>query len=226
MASNYGTPFTRVQVFGSLYTAEAFSFTLSFAGGGAVARPSQAQADAVGAAVTAFWRQSVDHIVASPARLQGLKVARIGADGKYIDNDATQWAAPDVNGIPGSGSNTPAPQLALAVSLRGANPRGAAGRGRFYLPAPHAAIQNDGRISEDAATDAAVAASIMVQAMGTALGLSAYVVGKATPKGRGPARQEVQGVAVGRVLDTIRSRRTSLPEEHEYSGWGGGGGAF
>lgn len=228
MATNYGTPFLRLQASGPLYVAEAWSCTLSFAGAGTPPAPTQAAVDACGAAWSAFFSDTTNGaLIAQKAALQVVKVARIGGDGLYMDPKATEWAAGGATGVIGAGNTNPAPQLALAVTLEGPNPRGAAGRGRFYIPAPAGVVMNDGRVSADYAGAVGTAAARLIRQCEAALGLEAHIVGAATKTGRGPARQEVAAVSVGRVLDTIRSRRTSLPEERVYdAGFGGQGGGF
>lgn len=226
MPQNFGQPFLRLQASGPLYVSEAWSCTLSFSGG-TIPTPTQAMADGAGEAFRRLIQDSEGPLIANRAGLATVKLARIGADGLYVDPRPVSWVSPDVGGSRGqSGTNVP-PQIALAVTLEGSNPRGPAGRGRFYLPVPAGALQTDGRLTEAYAAHAAHLSAAMIREAEAAIGLQAYIVGAATAKGRGPARQQVAQVSVGRVLDTIRSRRTSLPEERVYDGpFGGGDGDF
>lgn len=236
MPKNYGQPFIRLTAFGVAYDVETFAYTLSIAGGD-VGQPTKAQADACLAAVRAFH---VGNYTSPRHSLVGVKLARIGADGLYGATNAVTSEYATAARPAGTGPMTPAPQLALAVTLEGAQPRGPAGRGRFYVPGPAFAVAQDGRITAAQALAVANAAVTMINGINAALPGGVIIAGPETEKGRAPARQPVVAVRVGRVLDTVRSRRSSLPEEHVLAttaasnedgfgaggGFGGGGGQF
>jgi hypothetical protein len=214
--ATYLAPFIRIQAFGLLYANEAWSFTLNVgADGGPPVAPTQAQADAVGGAIRSLFETTA--FISQRAALTGVKLARIGTDGHYMDAKPTEYAAGGASGIGGGGSINPAPQVALAVTLEGPNPRAAAGRGRFYLPAPSFVVTADGRIGEADAQAVADRVGTLVNTINGQFSGRVAIVGSSTATGRGPAVQPVTAVAVGRVLDTIRSRRTSMPEGRVYS---------
>lgn len=234
MPRNYGQPFWRVTYSGRLYSAEKWSISLSVVG--PTGQPTQADADA---ARTAFW-PGMRGSVTSNVVMETAKVARIGADGLYGAMNAVVSTQPAFESS-GSGTGTlMPPQCALAVTLLGSQPRAAAGRGRFYLPAPAVTFATDGRISAANAESIANAAAGLVNRLNAALNGDVCIVGPQTEKGRAPAYQRVAGVRVGRVVDTVRSRRSSFPEEPVTAttaisgpfdgsvgaGFGGGGGDF
>jgi hypothetical protein len=143
------------------------------------------------------------------ARLLSLKAAYILETGKYpADVAASVYTYP----APVLGSNAgtfPLPQQTLAVSFSGNTPRGRASKGRIYLPPQNFAITNDGRISV-AAADAFEAPIVtwLTALKGTAqvgeiLIMSKLDAGKTTV---------INKVSIGRVVDTMRSRRRSLLE--------------
>lgn len=148
--------------------------------------------------------------LAPRAVLQVVKIARIGADGKYS-------AAPivvDVRDTPGGDSSgfggLIAPQVAMACSLH-TDRRGATGRGRFYLPMPLVDLQEDLRMTQqDADARGAIVAQLVAnlnnQPGFDVLGLNVYI---ASSKGY---NTRVTGASVGRVIDTMRSRRNALNE--------------
>lgn len=202
--------FLRMQVSGSLYGTESWSWTLSlvpdFPGPGEDA-PS-AVPPAVASAVQNF------HIATSgpAARLKTLKLNELGPDGRYTSASETvlyDWDAPGIVGS--SGSPYPA-QIALAVSLVTGVRRGLARNGRFYIPAPVGDVEtNTGGIASSRAQAVAAAATTMLNGINAAV--PGYRVGVASNVGSG-AFEVVQNVRVGKILDTIRSRRTSLLEAY------------
>ena len=204
----YIEPFLRLVVSGPLYVAERWSWSLALvSGAGSGDVPTEVPA-AVRTAIEAFHGGT--HI-SSKALIDSIKLNKIGEDGRYVDQANTvqyDYAVP----VPG-GSTTAAiaPQVALAVTLRTNAARGLAHAGRFYVPTPSATPGTDGRISQASAETVMQAASTMISAINTAL--PTWNVGVTSNVGNGLQR-EVTHVQVGRVLDTIRSRRTSLPEEY------------
>lgn len=112
--------------------------------------------------------------------------------------------------IPGVGtSNLPA-QIANVVTLRTAAQRGRASSGRFYYPATGRVVSSDGRLSAATAAAVAVDATTLLNSLNAAL--PDWQVAVMSSIGTGTTRP-VTHVEVGRVLDTMRSRRRSLEEE-------------
>ena len=90
-----------------------------------------------------------------------------------------------------------------------------------------ATVVADGRISASEALEALNQITSFLDVINAASGGSAIVASKE----RTGAQHTVTGVRIGRVLDTMRSRRTSLAEEYQNAptdeaNWGGGGGPF
>ncbi len=141
----------------------------------------------------------------SHVKLLEVKAAEIGPDGRYASAPAIV-----VRPTPGTGPavNLP-PQVCVAVSLV-TERRGASGRGRFYLPTPSfIPLASDGRISQANAQTITNQAAAFLSALNGPAGFGNVVV--ASTKG---FTTVVTAVRVGRVLDTIRSRRTSIDELH------------
>jgi hypothetical protein len=175
--------------------------------------PTQAQADAIRDQwLTKVMRPATLPPVGASATLEYVKMARIGTDGHYID-DKPVISNQAPAGSAGSGVSAHPPQIALAVTLLGPNPRGAAGKGRLYLPNPAFAVAGDGRISAAQAEAVANHIAGFINQVNTIMTGAVHIVGPATATGRAGASQPVTGIRVGRVLDTMRSRRSSMPEE-------------
>lgn len=221
----YPMNFLRLVAIGTLYNAETFSWSISLS-------PEDSSADAPAAvpagvisAITAFHTSNLVAL-GSGARLTMVKLNEIGRDGRYVSQGDTVWhefATP----VAGIGTTNHPAQCSLAVTLRTDAARGRASSGRFYIPYIGATLQADGRLAVAAATDVANAATTMLEALETAL--PGWAVSVMSNIGEG-TRRRVSHVEVGRVVDTIRSRRTSLEEDRQagpdLSGWTGGGGPF
>lgn len=207
----YKQPFLRLVASGSLYTGEQFSWGLSLI---ADFPTDNAGFSAVPAgvrdAVASFHQQTSQ----AAARLTTVKLNLIGTNGKYASStDTTVYDYPTP--VAGGGSGVVPAQIALAVSLVTGAKRGLASKGRFYIPVPIGTLGTDGLLP--AATSASVAsqAATLINAIHAGVG-GDWRVGVVSDVGAG-AQREVTSLRVGRVLDTIRSRRTSLPESYQVN---------
>ena len=206
----YPSNFGRIVASGTLYGSETFSFGLSIVPdfpGGTPLNPAGNIA-AVAAAVSEFFTSvGIDN----SAILTLLKFNEIGPDGRYVDQAETIQFEYDPP-VAGIASGNPAPQVALAVSLMTARVRGRAHTGRFYLPVPTAPLEGDGLLSAANALEYADAATALCDDL-NAIWAGSWVVGVASDVG--PGRFEAATyIRVGRVYDTIRSRRRSLAENY------------
>jgi hypothetical protein len=217
----YPAPFYRLVILGTIYN-DVFNTTLSFipAGGGTVPPSTQALSDAMGAAVRAWWSLPPSQTpgggaeLIAASRLTGVKFNRIGADGRYLD-DPIETVLTPIGG--GAGNIQVPPQLSVAATLRGPNERQRAGRGRMYLPPTASTTQGigtDGRMAITAATNVAAGVVTLIQNLNDVTFAASVpaVAGIASKAGAG-AFQAVERVTVGRVVDTIRSRRNKLSED-------------
>lgn len=218
----YPHQFHRLVIAGDLYT-ERFATSLSIYGsdGG----PVNATLLTTIASVVGGWFQgtSTDHPqFISAARLTEIKLNRIGTDGKYVDPESfTHYYS---GGAVGPTPGNCAPQLAAVVSLRTAVDRGRASKGRMYLPpmAGWFAPGDDGRVAVSSAQRAARSVSLLINS------LNAAYAGSGTGgdfNGRVAIESDVGAGAwhfvthttAGRVIDTMRSRRSSLDEDVQTS---------
>lgn len=213
----------RVTALGTLGTSqERFSYGLNMAPNngagdangveGTITLNDDAWAD-VAEDLRSFHGAAGTHL-SSRAVLTGVKVAKIGADGKYLE-DPKYF---DVVDTPGgstlsSNSHLILPQTAVAVSLVTAR-RGPSGKGRFYLPMPIAGI-DAGTFEADPTIITSIrdSAQTLINDLNNAPGfdLTEVKVCVASTKGFNTG---VTGVRVGRILDTIRTRRAQLVENH------------
>lgn len=204
--------------------AEIWSFGLSLGLGAGGADPQAfINKESLTAAVESF-KAAQDGFLAGatePVVLRRTRLVYIGSDGltpkggdgAYIQADSsTVSAAAGLRVFPN--------QVALAYTLE-TNSAGAVGRGRFYLPLPVAGgLEADGRMS-DAVRDAHVTRgktlvdNLNAASAAAGFGRVSVASGGSALKGILPALYPVERVGVGRVLDTIRSRRGALPEARE-----------
>lgn len=167
-------------------------------------------------AVLAYHVNPNTHIAAF-ARLQYCKLNLINRDGHYDSENSSEHVFVDTNGGGGT-SPVPPNQIALCVSLTTGYNRGAAHRGRFYLPTPLLSVdETSGQISATDANQVAATTKTFLEAISDVPGLDlasspgAVVMSR---KAGSPKTRIVTGVEIGRVLDTQRRRRRSLVEAY------------
>lgn len=190
---------------GRLFTLEGWSCSLYF---GSDAGLNIAASSFV--APLSAWMARTGSGISSAARLDFVKFNDInpitarympGLSNERIQNDmAVGVASPDQ------------PQLSLVVSTRTVLPRGRAHAGRFYPPTGVvSSVQSDGRVSTAGATAAAASGSLLIRDLNAVVGATARAV---VFSRIGQQVQVINAVRVGQVTDTMRSRRSQLPEEY------------
>nr|CRY95983.1 hypothetical protein [uncultured prokaryote] len=170
----------------------------------------QDMVDDMGADCRAFWLRS-DSRISSAAVLDQVKLARIGADGKYTDDP---FLDSNDTPTPGGGGLLMFPlQVAFVVSLD-TDRRGPSGKGRVFLPTPTLGLYPDLAAAE-VAPALAVAASLaqLITDINNAPGLDVVAPEVVIASSKG-FLSPVTSVRAGRVFDTVRSRRTSLAESY------------
>jgi hypothetical protein len=152
-------------------------------------------------------------LISAAAVLEQVKLAIIGADGKYMADPVTRDYS-SAGGVPLD--STTLPQSACAVSL-GTNRRGPTGRGRFFIPmiatvVDQAQFFHTNVAQADGLRDSA---ATMLNDINNWPGIdviqASWRVCIASTKGY---NSKVNSVRVGRVIDTIRTRRNKLPEAY------------
>jgi hypothetical protein len=205
-----GEAHTKVRMVGTLgptaapYETFSTGFAVKFAG-----EMSDAVATDLVARVRTFFN-SAGAQICGHAILRDVQIAHIAADG-HQDTPTRHFLGTTQGGAP---VNIRYPtQVALAVSLRGpaaVKPK----RGRLYLPMPgHDLDLDTGAVVAAQATATANAFSTLVNGANTnmqVLGAAGAVIGIDTKDGVVPVRE----VRVGKVFDTIRSRRRDMLEAY------------
>ena len=221
----YPAPFHRLVMIGSLYS-DVFNTTVSII-------PSSGTLPAVGdsflatiaGVVSTWWPKVMSASIGGGAelsvnaKLTSIKLNRIGTDGRYMDAAAKEYVYPSPI-VGGDAINFDAPQLTVAATLRGTNERARAGKGRMYFPPSTATsgAQIDGRLTVATAKNYANGVATLLIALDDAYSGASVpgVVGITSKVGAG-AFQTVTAVSVGRVIDTMRSRRNKLAEDPQYT---------
>jgi hypothetical protein len=156
-------------------------------------------------------------------RLTYIKLNRINTDGHYQDGVSNTHIYPSP--VAGGGTSTgAAPQLSAVVSLRTLYDRGLANRGRMFLPPVTGFTAPASGTLLVATTDAVrVASSVSSLINNVNAAFAAWGSGDLTGhvaimsnSGAGQARL-VNRVLVGRVIDTMRSRRAQVAEDYQAS---------
>jgi len=171
----------------------------------------------VGSAIQAL-HTSTGTKISSGAKLSFIKFARIGVNGHYVPNVPGVQANPQITTLADiAGSQTlvsgPANQQAIAVTLTTGYSTGVAKKGRFYLPMPVYYPQvTDGLITATEANAIQDAAALWLTTVNASD--PNYRVAVFSRKDGAATHRLVTGVWVGRVVDTQRRRRRSLPETY------------
>lgn len=156
--------------------------------------------------------------VPSSCQLMDIRAYEIGTDGHAIGN--VKIFDTSAGGVFGNTAPKYPFQIALVATTVALN-RGPAKLGRMYLPTS-TTVGADGRISQSDALACAVRVADFLKKCSDAIDLpdtveSAAAVNVSTRGGPDGTLQSIDHVEVGRVLDTMRSRRTSLLEEREHT---------
>lgn len=206
----YPANFLRLVVIGSLPGGEQWTWSLSFIQDFSTLEPPTTVPQGVIDTLETF-HESFDAALGTGVLLNAVKVNEIGTDGRYASPSETVeyvWDppvnAPNTIQLP--------PQSAVAISLLTAKKRGLAHRGRFFLPVLGQPTGTDGRMTTSRQATLGAAVVTMLQGLNTALGPN-QVLGVVSDRRTG-AQTPVTDIAVGRVYDTIRSRRKKLAEEY------------
>lgn len=208
-------PFSAVHLYlqwgGKLPGGESWSNGMRFINkGGGAAGDEAAMLAGAGAAVAAFHARSATGI--SPlAKLSFVKLNAIGTDGLYIADSTTEATYADVAGGNSFGTNPPN-QICIAASLTTGFSRGVAHRGRFYIPLPVYTPDATGLIGSTEATQTHGSVTTLLANLNAVS--THWEIGVMSRKLGSPGARRVTGVEVGRVLDTQRRRRRSLPETY------------
>jgi hypothetical protein len=222
----YAAPFHRLVLLGTVYT-DIWNTSLTIAPDDSAVEtlePTDALVLAVANAVSAWYADGTGTgaRISQTHKLTGIKLNRIGTDGLYMDDVTHEYTY--TSPISGPFSAAPPAQIATVLSLRTAVERGHASKGRMYLPPCEgftavdvttgiATIANAGRVATAGAT--------LVDSLNDVYNagfpdFSAMEVAVASNIGAGTFRR-VTRVSVGRVPDTMRSRRSAISELPEYA---------
>jgi peptidoglycan hydrolase-like protein with peptidoglycan-binding domain len=218
----YPGQFHRLVLIGTTYT-DTFNTTVSIVpdNGSTIPAVTEELIEAVAAPIADWWPRTIASGsgigIAANVALTGIKLNRIGPDGRYVDAETREFTYPLV--IAGSGPGGQAAQLAVACTIRGVNDRQRAGKGRMYMPmnSYSSALGGDGRMLQSNAAALAQRFHTFLQSIDGVYSTASVDagVGIASRSGVG-GFQRMYTVSVGRVIDTIRSRRSALDEAPEY----------
>jgi hypothetical protein len=204
-----GTAFTRVSVTGVIGATtspfEIFSYGFALKHDGDFL--GVVDTDAITTAIVAFHGAAATHI-STTARIREVRYAHVAANG-FQDQPTRRYPMDE----PGAGGGDVRPsQVALAVSLRG--PAGVRpSRGRFYIPCPTQSFNpSTGMMPDPDAIGLANQAAILANAIaargpGIRMGIDTKT-----------GTVQVTEIRVGKVFDTIRSRRNQQNEAYVVAG--------
>lgn len=162
------------------------------------------------------WMQTAGSGWSTRSQLEFAKFNQIDANGHYVDQEnTTQTIFSGGGNLPAGTDGSDYPnQVALAITWTTAVNRGLASKGRLYIPTPIFTLQGGVGISPLDAQSAADAARQFIVNVNNQPGFdqaNPLVASVVSRVGAGTHRP-ITGVRVGRVLDTIRRRRSALQE--------------
>jgi len=215
----YPGQFHKLVIMGTIYE-DVFNTTLSIVPSalGELGMPEvdSATLAAVAANVSDWWDNGLAGTGIVPitsCKLTGIKLNRIGTDGHYVDSPTMEHTYPTP--ILGLNSAVYPAQNATVATLRTAVPRGRGSKGRMYLPPNISmqAIDGTGKIPAATALSTANGVKWLITALNSTYTLIGRV-GVASNAGAGRF-EHVTEVSVGRIIDTVRSRRSALSEDYQ-----------
>lgn len=211
-------PHYRLTALGRLGNVEKFAYSLALSHTTTDALPFINANDTVyadmAADIRAFHARPTSQIHPA-AVLEEVKIASIGADGKYVSDPIVINVAdaPGGSTAPAEFKATTLPQSAMAVSLVTAR-RGPTGKGRFYIPMPVMPVFDTSfTIPDGNQTDLRASAQTLIQNLNNQPGNDSLGIQVVVASSKG-YNTPVTGVRMGRVVDTIRSRRASVLEQY------------
>lgn len=170
------------------------------------------------------WFSTTANGLRKDCTLSWLKVANIGADGKYSGSTDQHggpnpalysYATPVTGGAPGTGAVSHPPILTVCLTFRTAIARGKGAHGRIYPPFS-LALGNNTRIS-NAATFASSGALLLTSISKPGQTNNANVYPVVASSG-GPINK-INAVWVGDVVDVQRRRKDALIENYTKLAW-------
>lgn len=190
--------------------------------GSDAALPTQQLADDIKTAwATFFTTPGVG--INSMWKCDQVKISSFGTDGKASPAD-TVYSPFSTNTQGGATSFFP-PQISLAATLMGPDPRGVGAKGRMYLPGVSAAIDGTGHLPFGAVTPILTALKTFLQAVNNSTASPDWIINAShgslnkdgTPKigGFAPVNKLVGSIRIGNVYDTQRRRRNALVETYQ-----------
>lgn len=206
-------------VFGSTVSpVEIWSFNVHT---GPLSATTAANAATVATAARTAWQTNWGPLLSTDITLTRTRVAVVDSNSRVAkDFDGSFKQGDNVTAGGGSvampaASRMPT-QAALVISLRSAR-ADATGKGRFFLPfqMPNYALQTDFRLTSATADAVAAAAKAFLNGVASAASAPIVVASGGGKAGGGTGYlSPVTSVRVGRVVDTMRSRRNAQLEAY------------
>jgi hypothetical protein len=175
---------------------------------------AQSACDDYAAVLASWWSAAGNPMVSARATLATVKLNRIGTNGKYVEAYTIRKDFEGTLPKGAVGSSLPN-QVAWVATLETGRTRGLAHRGRIFFPVPAAGIGLDGYVAAADATNAANRVAALINSVnGVRPSAKVHVYSAGSEKTGAPGvHRPVTGVSVGRVLDTMRTRRNALNEQ-------------
>lgn len=196
---------------GAVYDVmERWSIRLNLSAPNVALEVSQEALDDVVTDARAWWGRAGTN-VAQSVKMTEVKLARIGPDGKYLEDSRSATFTQNGGGLTPAAPRFPS-QIATVITLH-SDRRGPTGRGRLYLPGFQGLMAEDYQLDAAACTALEVSTAQFIADLNNWPGVDALEPEVVIASSKG-YNSKVTSVNVGRTLDTMRSRRTSIAENY------------
>jgi hypothetical protein len=202
-------------------TPETWSFGMHFSRdnpAGSDAQINNIDVDQVTGAIYTFFG-AIDSKIPQNCEVSDWRMYVIGTNNRLEGNPLVEDVS--ASHIKGQGTVAYPPQIAIKVTTVGAN-RGPGKFGGFYLPTMMPVVSTDLRVTAQNATNLAESCSTFMKSVSNQIDLEGPLQSSAglniSQSGPAGARQEIDHIEVGRVLDTLRNRRKSMVEDRVSTG--------
>lgn len=215
----YPNNFIRLSFGGTIYqTRDIWSNTINF-GAGSTNIPADlfnqvgTKIDTMAGKIQTWFKTT--GMISVGCQLTWVKLALIGADGKYQQEPVVYDFPAPVNG---SVTTFVEPQRALAITFESSRLRAPGRYGRIFIPMFAGEVTSEGLIKSDLASTVNSATKVLLDALNDYFSdpdnyldqdVDAIVLSEKTT-----SHNTILKVKTGRVVDTIRSRRNKMKEQY------------
>lgn len=207
--------FNQVQIIGDCFNQQEIwttGFSMGFPDQDAPV-PTVADAEFIANAWTDFFTNTGSGVTTS-YRTLAVKYNQLGNDGRQITDPTVEYVYPTPVGGPAQ-TNLHPPQCTMVLSLRAAQTRGLATKGRMYLPLTGFSIETSGKANPARIGTSLALLQTFFQTLGADTGIVGIPILTSGAQSILGASHPIASIAMGDVYDTQRRRRNAFQETYQ-----------